>query len=282
MKNNFLETLSQIFFLGLFSVLVILTSLGITQDFTKIKTVEFWTEVSVRLTITIILFNIIYYMDKRNRMHDTSSRFYISYATNRLKVKEIEKKELYSALDEAVEKENKEMLEEQCNQLLHKYCTRVSYDIAISNKEISEILEEYKVLNKRRKKLTALILKIRAGAIKLKHYVKADYFLNDKELAKIKSASYDYSELALSIQRNAIKAFTFTICSVFIATLSFSLVSVDFWTTFVTNFTLFLGAMVSGFASSYKDIKLKTAIYEKRNRFILKRLKISVEYIAEE
>lgn len=281
MKNNYLETLSQILFLGLFSILVILVSLGINQDFTAIGTVEFWTEVSIRLIITIILFNVIYYMDKRNRMHDTESRFYKAFATNRLKVKEIEKNELYSALDKAVEEENEELLEELCNQLIHRYCTRVSYNVAISDEEISKILEDYKVLPKRRKKLTDLILKIRAGAIKLKHYVKADYFLNDKELAKIKTAVYDYSELALSIQRNTVKALTFTFCSIFIATISFSLVSVDFWTTFVTNFTLFLGAMVSGFASSYKDIKLKTAIYEKRNRFLLRRLQINIEYIAD-
>lgn len=279
--KNITETLSQIFFLTLFAILVILVSLGIEQDFSVVGTVEFWTEVSIRLTITIILFNIIYYMDVRNRLHDTSSRFYKAYVTNRLRVKEIEKQKLYKQLDDAVKEENEELLQDKCNILLHRICTRINYDIAYSETDIEEIIKEYKVQPKRQKKLTDLILCIRAGEIKIKQPVKADFFLNDKELAVIKPSSYDYSEVALSIRRNASKIITFTLCSVFIATLSFSLASVDFWTTFVTNFTLFLGAIVSGFSSAYKDVKLKTAIYEKRNRFLLRRLKLEVEYVEE-
>jgi hypothetical protein len=259
--------------------LVILVSLGIKQDFSAIKTTEFWTEVGVRLTITIVLFNIIYYIDIRNRTHDTDSRFFRAYATNRLRVKVIEDEDRYKELDEAVETERQELLEQKCDILLHRYCTRLSYVKIMNDKSIEELFEEHKVTNKKKKreKLYKLVEDIRAGEITIKP-INPQLFLRDKELVHVPDSSYDYSETLASLWRNAEKILWFVICSVFIATLTFSLTTVDFWTTFVSNFTLFLSAVVSAFMSASKDVKRKTAIYEKRNLFIKRRLNISVEY----
>ena len=199
-------------------------------------------------------------------------------ATNRLRIKEIERLKLYKELDDAVKSENQEILKERCNVMLHRLTTRIDYDIVMEDVEIKELLKENNVLPKKKKRLTKLIKRIRAGAIKIKHPIKSDYFLNDKELANLNPAEYNYSEVALVIRRNISKIITFLACSIIIATISFSFTTVDFWTTFVTNFTLLLGAMTSGFTRAYKDVQLKTAIYEKRNRFLIRRLEIGVEY----
>ena len=281
--KNTLETLSQILFLTFFAILVILVSLGIRQDFSAIKTAEFWTEVLVRLTITIVLFNVIYHIDMRNKTHDTDSRFYRAYATNRLRVKVIEDEDRYKDLDEAVESERQDLLEQKCDVLLHRYCTRLSYSKIINDKSIEELFDEFKVTQKKKKrvKLYKLIEEIRAGEITIKP-INPQLFLRDKELVHIPDTSYDYSEFLLGVYRNAEKILWFIVCSVFIATITFSLTTVDFWTTFVSNFTLFLSAVVSAFMSASKDLKRKTAIYEKRNLFIKRRLNISVEYIKEQ
>ena len=102
--------------------------------------------------------------------------------------------------------------------------------------------------------------------------------MQDKEVLFSRDDVYDYSNLSYEIKRNSIKSTTFLICSIITATISFSFVAPNFWTALLTNFTLFLGATVSGFVDSSKSIKLKTALYEKRNQFLHKYLDLSVEY----
>ena len=135
-------------------------------------------------------------------------------------------------------------------------------------------------MKKREKKFTKLVEKIRGGSIRIKP-LKAEVFLQDKEVLFEKAEKYDYSNFLVGLTDNTQKAFTFLIVSIITSTLSFSFVSPNFWTTLVTNLTLMIGATISGFASSIKDVKRKTALYETRNRFLHKYLDISVEYTEE-
>ena len=276
MKNT-IETFVQILFIVLFGILVILVSLGIEQDFTRVKTTEFWVEVSAQLALTMIIFNIVHALDKNNRLHDEGSRFFSAYATNRLRIKEIEDQKLYDKLDVAVEEKNKETLIIKCNNKLHKLCSRVNYNDVISDEPIEYVIKKFRVLKKKQKKFKKLVEKIRAGRIKVKT-LNAEIFLHDKELLFEKREVYDYNSFMSELKRNTEKAITFLVCSVITATITFSFHSPNFWTALATNFTLFLGAAISGIFSSIKDVKRKTALYEKRNTFLHKYLDLKVEY----
>lgn len=277
MKKHIFETTSKIIFMLLFAAVVILISLGIKQDFSKLETLAFWIEVSAQLLVTMIIFNTVYSIDLDNRMHDKKSRFFSAYATNVMRIKEIENKKFYDNLDNAVGLKNKEILVKKCNDLLHKLCSRVSYDDIITNEHIEYIINKFRVAKKREKKFTKLVKKIREGRIKIKP-IKSEIFLQDKESLFSKEDVYDYSNFAYELKRNSIKMGTFLLCSIITATITFGFVSANFWSAFLTNSTLFLGATVSGFTSSSKSIKQKTALYEKRNQFLHKYLDLTIEY----
>lgn len=279
MNKHFFSTAIQILFCIVFSIVVIIISLGIEQDFSKILSITYWIQVVSQLSSTMVIFNIVYSLDINNRMHEKTSRFYNAYATNRLRIKEIESKKLYDELDNAVNIKNYEILVKKCNHLLHKICTRVSYDdIILSEVSIEEIIIKYKVAEKRKKKFIKLVEKIREGRIKVTH-IKSDIFLQDKETSFMKNEDiYDYSNVAYEVKRNVRKGLLFLICSILIAVTSFSFVAPDFWSAILTNFTLFCGATMSGFISSSRSIKQKTALYEKRNQFLHKYLGLTTEY----
>lgn len=281
MKKHVFETATKIVFLILFAIVVVMISLGIQQDFSRIKTAEFWIEVSAQLAITIVIFNVVYSIDVDNRMHDKSSRFFKAYATNFMRIKEIEKRKLYDQLDTAVSEKNKEMLIKKCNQLLHRICTRVNYEDVISDEHIEYIINKFRVAKKREKKFIKLVNKIREGTIKTTS-VRAEMFLQDKEMLFERSDVYDFNNVVFELKRNAGKVITFLLCAVMTSVLSFSFVRANFWAVFASNFTLFLGAMISGFTSSAKNIKLKTALYERRNAFLSKYLDLTVEYTEEQ
>ena len=280
MKKHIFETATKIIFLILFAFVVILISLGIKQDFSRLNTVVFWTETGAQLLATMIIFNIVYSIDLNNRMHDKSSRFFSAYATNIMRIKEIESKKLYDALDSAVDLKNKEILIKKCNLLLHRLCTRVCYEDVITEEHIEYIINKFRVAKKREKKFIKLVKKIREGRIKITT-VKAETFLQDKEVLFEKYDVYDFNNFFYEFRRNSEKVVTFLICSIITSTLTFSFVSPNFWTALLTNFTLFLGATVSGFMSSAKSIKRKTALYEKRNQFLHKYLDLTNEYKEE-
>ena len=279
--KNYIESATQILFVILATILIVLITLGINQDFSAIHTTEFWITAFSQLCFTMIIFNIARNISKKNHTHDKLSRFFKAYATNVLRIKEIEKRKLYDELDKAVALKNKEMLIKKCNIKLHRLCTRVNYEDVISEEPITYIINTFKVCKKRQKKFTKLVTKIRAGKIRIRKLV-ADIFLQDKELIFDTPETYDYSNIVNEVWLNAKKAVTFLICSIISATITFAFNSPNFWTTLVTNFTLFLGATMSGFKIATREIKRKTALYERRNIFLHKYLDLTVEYVYTE
>lgn len=276
--KNYLETTIQIIFLALFSVLVILVSLGIEQDFSKIYETSFWIEVLLRLGFTMIIFNVIYVIDRKNRMHNHKSRFFKAYATNRLRVREIENKKLYKELDEAVANKNKELLIEKINKKLHRLCTRVNYEDVTTEEPVEYLITTFKIFKRRRLRFKWLVHRIRSGRVRILRPIRSDMFLQDKELLFSNHEYYDFNNFFAETRRNVKKAITFLICSIITATISFTFINPNFWQTFIANVTLFLGATCSGFISSGDDIKRRTAIYEHRNSFIQRYLNITVEH----
>lgn len=277
LKNNVVETLSQFIFMILLFIVVILVNMGITHDWSVIRNEEFWIKIFFQLLVVMLIFNIIYKMSLRNRKHDTTGRFFKAYATNRLRRDLIAKDNLHDKLEEAVEKKNQELLENKCDSKLHKICTRIYYKDVISDSTIEELSTQFKINEKKIKAFEKLVLKIRQGRISIKK-INPDVFKQDKELVFESTEVYDFNKVTYTLKQNAIKMATYVIITILMATVSFSFVSVGFWTAFVTNITLFISGAVSGFACANKDVSLRTAVYENRNAFLEQYLDLAIEY----
>lgn len=276
MKNIF-ETLTQLLFVLLGFIVIIFLYLGVTLDFKQITTALFWVRVSIQLVFTIIIFNMVYAMDKRNKMRNRESRYYVAYATNRLKVKYLEKEKLYDKLEEAVKEENAKRLVSRCNYKLGKICTRIKYEDVMTEESPEVLCEKYKVLPRKCKRMIKLIGKIRGGSIKVRE-LKSKVFLSDKEILRENVEEYDYNVSVYEFKRNSVKTFTFLISTIIAASISYAFVSVNFWAAFINNCTVLLGGAVSGFLDSTRCVKRKTAVYEHRNVFLLRYLNITEEY----
>ena len=289
MKKNVIETLTQFLFITFLQVIVIFVSLGVTLDFARVKTGAFWLETALQFITSMIVFNTVFSLSKNNKTHDLKSRFFMAYATNRLRIKEIEKNKRYKDLDDACEKENFERLKNKCNHKLYKICSRICYDDVIDETPIADLIEKFKVaqnkhmffsnlINKYKKhRFQNLVNKIRAGEIKVKP-IKSIYFLIDIETTINSFDTYDLNVYIETFQKNLKKSITFLTCSFFSAVIGFSFYSPYFLKTLFTSITLILSACVSGFVYANKTVKERTALYEKRNSFISNYLDINVEY----
>ena len=277
LKNNVIETLSQFIFMLLLFIVVILVNLGITQDWSVISQEEFWIKVFFQLLVVMLVFNIIYKMSLRNRKHDTDSRFFKAYATNRLRRDLIAKNNLHDKLQVAVENKNQELLENKCNLLLHKVCTRIYYADVMNELSIEELATNFKVNEKKIKLFEKVVLKIREGRVKIKK-INPDCFKQDKELFFESTEIYDYNKTMYAVKENVRKMVTYTIITVLMATVSFSFASVSFWTAFVTNITLFISGAISGFTCANNDVSIRTSVYENRNSFLEQYLDLTIEY----
>lgn len=272
-----LETLIQALFVLVTFVLVVLISLGITLDFEKIKTVTFWIETFSHFCLSMVAFNFLYVYDRHKRMHDKNSRFFKAYATNRLRVKHVEKNKLYDELDKAIAEETFLRLKEKCESKLHRLCTRLSYEDVMSEKDVQELMNDCRVLPKRKPKLEKLILRIRAGEIHVNE-IREKVFLTDKELVENKNDNYDFNDLKVELNRNLSRGLAFWGLSIAIAMIGFAFYSPNFLESLLKNFLFVLGGMGSGITSAIQNVKLRTSIYESRNRFFQRRMNIEIEY----
>jgi hypothetical protein len=273
-------------------VIIIFVSLGVTLDFARVKTGAFWIETALQFITTMVVFNTVYNLSKNNKTHDIKSRFFIAYATNRLRIKDLEKNKRYKDLDDACEKENFERLKTKCNHKLYKICSRICYDDIINDAPIEELIEEFKVAknkhllfsnlinNYKRHRFQNLVNKIRAGEIKVKP-IKSIFFLIDIETTINSFDTYDLNVYVETVQKNLKKSIKFLACSFFSAVIGFSFYSPYFLKTLFTSITLILSACVSGFVYANRTIRERTALYEKRNSFLSNYLDIKIEYKEE-
>lgn len=206
-------------------------------------------------------------MSMRNRKHDDTGRFFKAYATNRLRRDEISSINLHDELEVAVEKKNQEILIAKCNNKLHKISTRIKYEDVMDDKTLEELKITFRISKKQFSKFDRLVVKIRQGRIRAKK-INPDIFKQDKELVFESTEVYDYNKTAYALKQNLRKMSVYTVITVIMATISFSFVSADFWTAFITNITLFLSGAISGFTCANKDVSIRTAVYENRNAFL--------------
>ena len=72
---------------------------------------------------------------------------------------------------------------------------------------------------------------------------------------------------------------TFLLTTMLSAMIMFTFVFPNIWAKILSNVGILVGAVISGFISSDKDIKHLTRVYEARNAFILQHLDIVDEYV---
>lgn len=274
-KSSVLETFVQTAFLLVVFTVIILLSLGISLDFSKLKTVEYWIEVGAQLALTMIVFNVIYRMDRRNKANIRTSRFFIAYATNRLRITRIYTDKRIPDLEKAVKEENRQRLITRCEELLHKVCGYIKYDDL--TKTTDELIKEYHIQEKRTKKFCKIYDRIKSGRVKVKE-LKPQVFLTDKQLIEIKGEEYDFNAAEECIKHNTAKMITFLITTMLSAIIVFTFMFPNIWPKILSNVGILFGAVISGFISSDKDIKHLTRVYEARNAFILQHLEIGDEY----
>ncbi len=289
-KKTALETAVQIVFIFLLFILCVLITLGISWDFKDLETIAFWVESGTRFIMVMVVFNIVYYLHRKNQSREHHCRFYIAYMTNRLKIKHLEDNRLFDELDNAVVTENKERLVVKINALLHCYCTRIFYEDVMENLtpeseeptyvDVEELIKRFRVFDKFQKKFIKLVDKIRSGRITVPP-IKSSSFLRDKELTKLSFETYDYSDTANEIERNLQKGGTFFLIAVVTSAIGFSFVSPNFLKALFMNLLSLVMAVVSGIFSAVKSLKKKTRLYEARNSFLKRRLNIDVEYKEE-
>ena len=267
-KNEILETLSKIALIMLFFVLLMFLSLGIDLDFSRLLEPKYWASIGAQLFFVMVTFNTVATSHSRTRARNIKGRFYIAYQTNRLRVREIEDNRLYDALSEAVENANKELYKQKCLSKIHKVSTKIGYQDIIDNYDsFDEYLEKCKIKGRSAKKLKVIAEKVVAGKY---HYrkIKDNMFLCDKELNKTEENLITFSVVKNKFFGNSIKVVAYLFFSTLTQILVYRFVMVNFWSWFISNITLFVGAIVSGFQEANREIRLLTAMYEERNSFL--------------
>lgn len=274
------EVVCQLILCIIAFILSILITLGIRADFNVLKTLEYWIQVASGAFLMIVVYNMIYILDQRAKAKDTKSRFYLALQTNKIRTNIIKEQKLYKEFEKAVEEENKERYKEACNEKIQKLTTRFSYDeiINLEEKEFENFASGFLIRDKKLKSLKKLFVKVKTGKIKYK-IVKANPLLKDKELQKNDDGSkLDYNGAWYEIKRNVFKIFTFICINIAFAVITLLYTSIGILQAILTNATIFLTSLVSGFFSSYMKTALKTSVYENRNDFFERRLGITEKF----
>jgi hypothetical protein len=280
-KNEILETLIKLAFIALLFVVVMLVSLGVELDFTRLADVDYWVQVSLKLVFTMIVFNMVCTSHVRTKSRNENSRFFLAYATNNMKIKEIQNNDLYDALTDAVKLENEDLYIKKCTSKLRNVSMRLTYEEVLENIDnLPELANKYKIVGKHYKKLEKVAYKVVSGKYHIKE-VKDTMFLRDNELNYKDDSLITFSVVKDKVGGNISKVIIFMVVSMFLQILIYQFYMPDFWTWFITNLTLFIGAVVSGFFEANREIRLKTAMYEERNAFLKRRLNINVVYKGE-
>lgn len=282
--NNILKSATNIIFALLSLVCLIIVSLGIGLDFSQLKSPAFWLEVVIKWVLTMIMFNIVAEYDSAQRTHDKSGRFYLAFATLKIRIKLIHRRKLYDKLDSALNSKNNDILKELWTERIHhSACTHLCYDdIYNSTDTPKELAEKVRLTKKRKiKRLTRLCEQIRSGATYKYFYlfpfkpIKEEYFLKDNELSKISINKFSYSHGKETFRRNSTKTITFFLTSLITAVITYSFYAPNFWSELAANLLTVAMAMGAGFTTSARDMRRRTQVYENRNDFLERYLNIT-------
>jgi len=282
MKNKFLNfrTIAQLLFVAVAFVLAVAITMGFEFEVEALKDIGFWIEVSIKLAATLIIYNTVFGIDNNARRQIEDSKYYVTMATNRLRVGEIYRGKLFEELDKAIAAENKEKYEQECNQMLRKVSRRVSYaDVDWEAPDTDGIAAKLLLSARATKKLRKAITKIANGIVEYPA-VEPDDILLDKDGIKDLPSSIVFDVKKFILKQNAIKALMFLLSTIAVTIVSFSVAKMDLWQAVLTNSALLLGAIVSGISFSYNYIRTRASVFEQRNRFLERRMGLTVEYVA--
>lgn len=289
MKKDYIQTAAHVFIMLMILTFLILMSAGFRFEISRLGEIEFWGDVFARCFLALVVFNLAYGDFFKAKKKDKNSRYYYAVATKQLKTKVIYNKHLFAELDEAIKAENTERYIAECDNLLHKVSKRVNYrDLPLDangvyNGEKSidewfhEALRTFSVDEKLEKKLRKVVMKIINGRVFVKPITADDILIETED-------SYDVLRPMVFSEKRAqtlstIKKSVIYICScVGLVVISYEPTWFDFLFNLISNLMLSCGAVVSGMTEADRNVKLKTAVFERHNSMLANRLGIRDEY----
>ena len=283
------KTISQVLFIIIGFVFIVLITSGFSFNSQELKSLEFWGEVVIKEVVLLVFFNIIYDIDRRNRTENETSAFHKQMCTRQLRVKEIYDKKMFNELRQAVKDENKQRLNDEITRRLHKVTVRVSADDLPGENEkttlgewIVSMKNKYQLNGKIVEKLEKVAGKIFEGKIKVYFITEDDILLDyDQEYAR-KRKKMSFNKKGMKVGQTAIKGASFLVSAVVMTCVTFAPVPLDaLWQSLLMNVMLLLSAFISGIASSAESVAAQTDIIKRQNLFLNGRMGLTKIYKQE-
>lgn len=276
-----LRTLSQFVFIVIAFILSIIISMGFTIDPEQLYDVKFWLQVAVNMTVMLIIYNLVFGIDNRNRRQITDSNYFVTLATNKLRVNRIYDEGLFSELDRALEEEQAEKRREACNKLLQRVTSRLSYK-DIENAEVTEeyiagLAKQFLLSERKTKQLDKVIKRIINGKVRYER-VTADDILIDRDSERDNAQSLKFSFKNFLVKQNAVKSLMFLVSTVLFAIVNYKFTNTNIWQIILNQLVMFSGSVISAIGVSRHYIKLRTLNFAERNRFLERRMGIKDKY----
>lgn len=284
--KDFTKTISQVLFLVLAFILVVVLTSGFSLDLAKLKSPTFWTEIAVKEVVLLFAFNIFHEMQRRNKTQNKYGRFYKEIGTKQLRVKQIYDNKLFDQLKDAVKAENKQRIDDEVTRLLHKATVRVSADdLPEGDLDVEQWLCEmqvkYKLSEKVMQKLVVQIRKIVDGKFKV-HLIDEDAILldYDRENGRRRQAEMVFAPGKVKMRQTFGKAGTFILSTIAMTCIQFAPFSWgNLFHAFLTNTLLLLSALISGVTSADKSVSMQTETLRCQNLFLSRRMSLNDVFI---
>ncbi|MBR2030388.1 MAG: hypothetical protein IJ999_05735 [Clostridia bacterium] len=284
--KDFTKTLSQVLFLLLGFILIVVVTSGFSFDTQKLTSVTFWAEIAIKEVVLLTAFNIIYDIERRNRTQNKETRFYREIGTKQLRVKKIYDNKMFDALKTAVKEENKQRIDDEATRLLHKATVRVSADDLPQgdidlDAWLDEMQHKYKLSDKTMPKLRTQAQKIIDGKFKV-NFIDADAILldYDREYGRKRHSEMTFAVGKVKMRQAFGKAGTFVISTVAMTCINFAPFSWgNIFQALLTNTLLLLSAFLSGTGSAIKSVSMQTETLRCQNLFLSSRMGISDTFI---
>lgn len=284
MKNKYLNfnSILRLIFVLVSFLIVVYASMGLEFSFDKLIDLNFWFVCVVKLFVVLAIHNTISGTFSGILRGNEDSKYFVTLATNRLRVDEVYKQNDFSKLDKAIREENDDEYKSACNSALRNVTTRMSYsdlDLeGLSKEKIKDTCEKYMLNWWQSFWLKRAILKIAKGKIKYDVLV-PDHILKDKDSERDKPISAAFNMSRFIVKQNRNKVITFVVSTVAMTIVSFGQTDMTIWQALLTNSILLLSSVISGVTMATSYIKTRTLVFEQRNRFLARRMGINIEYL---
>ncbi|MEG2116299.1 MAG: hypothetical protein RRZ69_01290 [Clostridia bacterium] len=273
MKTERFKTVIQLMFLVVAMVFVVMITLGIEFDLTRLKDTRFWVECVCKLIVSLLVFNVVFEIDCQNRRLDDSSRYYAIKLKYRDFIDRLYSEKKYGTFEVALLAKNEKYREETFNKYLHhKGSSRLQMSDFKDIKNIDEVQKicETKLLNaKTTNKVKKVMVKILNGDIKV-HEVTVDEILLDKVGTSMNEDGMRFNTHKFKVMQNTTKVWTYLASAIGFTIIQITSIYTGFVNAILTNGFLIMSATVSAMLNSKKFIQLLTNKYDDITRFFQK------------